>query len=293
MGAVATRTLSDWLDIGEYPFEPKRLSVEGGRIHYVDHGAGPVLLFVHGTQTWSFLFRHLIRDLSTHYRCVAIDHLGFGLSDKPTLLAGTPAQHARNLTRLVDYLDLKDVHLVGHDCGGPIATAYGQAHPANVKSVVLMNTWLWGLEGDDTVRRSSRYVSSGIGKFMYSHADLASKFVRPLFHDREKFTQVVHDGYSGPYHDHQHRIGPLKLAESLLTEHAWYEDLWANREALQDAPKMLLWGAKDPTFGERYMNRMWSGFPLARVHRMDKCGHFPPEECPTECVEQIRAFISA
>jgi len=291
MGAAATKNAGGWLKLDEYPFEPKRLSVEGGRIHYVDEGTGPVIVFVHGTQTWSFLFRHLIHDLMRDFRCVAIDHLGFGLSDKPESMAGTPAQHARNLTRLIEFLDLKNITFVGHDCGAPIAVAYTEAHPINVERIVFMNTWLWSLEKDETARRHCRFVSTSIGKFMYVHADLASKYVKPLFHDKNKFTDPVHDAYSGPFHDHKHREGPLKLSESLMSESSWFEDLWANRDELQDIPKLLLWGAQDPTFGEPFMNRMWAGFPLAEVEKLTDCGHFPPEECPDLCSARIRQFM--
>ena len=48
------------------------------------------VLFVHGTPTWSFEYRHLIRALSARYRCIAPDHLGFGLSERPASFAYTP-----------------------------------------------------------------------------------------------------------------------------------------------------------------------------------------------------------
>jgi len=291
MGAVATKHESEWPNVGEYPFEPKRLSVEGGRIHYIDEGKGPVLIFVHGSQTWSFLFRHLIRELRNDYRCVAIDHLGFGLSDKPSSFAGTPAQHARNLGRLVDHLQLTDINLVAHDCGGPIALSYAEGHVEKIRSVVLMNTWMWGLKGDQNIERSGKFVLGGLGEFMFTNMNLASKSIKPLFHDKAKFTESAHDAYFGPCAEKEHRLGPLRMAQCVLKEHEWYEDLWVNRTALEDIPKMLIWGAKDPRFGERYMNRVWSGFPLAQVHRLDDCGHFPPEECPSECVAALRGFL--
>ena len=67
----------------DYPFPGRYHSLPAGRMHYVDEGEGPVLLFVHGTPTWSFEWRHLIRAFSADHRCVAPDHLGFGLSDRP------------------------------------------------------------------------------------------------------------------------------------------------------------------------------------------------------------------
>ncbi|MEL7248566.1 MAG: hypothetical protein AAFO03_09110 [Bacteroidota bacterium] len=61
-----------------------------------------MLLFVHGTPSWSFLYRDFISELSKDYRCIAVGHLGFGLSDpQGSDFAGTPQAHAANLSALI------------------------------------------------------------------------------------------------------------------------------------------------------------------------------------------------
>jgi pimeloyl-ACP methyl ester carboxylesterase len=83
---------TEWLDRWEYPFAPHYFETTAGRIHYVDEGEGAPVLMVHGTPTWSFLYRRLIKDLSRDHRVIAADNLGFGLSDKPegwSYLAGS------------------------------------------------------------------------------------------------------------------------------------------------------------------------------------------------------------
>ena len=72
-----------WLNKNEFPFKSKFYESEYGNIHYIDEGKGKTILFVHGNPSWSFEYRHLIKELSDEYRCISIDHLGFGLSDKP------------------------------------------------------------------------------------------------------------------------------------------------------------------------------------------------------------------
>ena len=73
----------EWLDTKEYPFTPHFHTLRAGKMHYIDEGTGETIVMVHGTPTWSFLYRKIIRRLSQKYRCIAPDHLGFGLSDKP------------------------------------------------------------------------------------------------------------------------------------------------------------------------------------------------------------------
>jgi pimeloyl-ACP methyl ester carboxylesterase len=126
----------EWLDRSVYPFKPRYLQVSGGRMHYVDEGRGDPILMVHGTPTWSFVYRHLIRDLSRDYRVVAVDHLGFGLSDKPENGPYRPQQLASNLRTVIDQLQLRGFSLAVHDFGGPIGLSYAIEEPANVRALV-------------------------------------------------------------------------------------------------------------------------------------------------------------
>ena len=57
-------TAPRWLDLAEYPFTSKWLTLSSGRLHYVDEGQGRPLVFVHGTPDWSFLWRGLIKALA-------------------------------------------------------------------------------------------------------------------------------------------------------------------------------------------------------------------------------------
>lgn len=106
-----------------YPFRSRFLELPAGRMHYLDEGEarGAPLLFVHGTPTWSYEWRHLIRDLSRTHRCVAPDHLGFGLSDRPRSFSYRPEAHAENLAAFARRLELKDITLVVHSIDTPIS----------------------------------------------------------------------------------------------------------------------------------------------------------------------------
>ena len=63
-----------WVDDELFPFESRFIDIDGHRIHYVDEGAGPVLLFLHGNPTWSFDYRKVIDALRTEFRCIAVDY---------------------------------------------------------------------------------------------------------------------------------------------------------------------------------------------------------------------------
>src|SRR3954451_6985259 len=109
-----------WVDDGLFPFESRFVSIGGHTVHYVDEGSGPTLLLLHGNPTWSFLYRNVILGLRDRFRCIAVDHPGFGLSTAPDAYTFTPAEHAETLEQLVLQLDLTDVTLMVQDWGGPI-----------------------------------------------------------------------------------------------------------------------------------------------------------------------------
>jgi haloalkane dehalogenase len=71
-------------------------------MHYADEGSGEVVLLVHGTPTWSFEYRHLIKALAPARRCIAPDLLGFGLSERPLDFSYTPQAHAKVLSEFVE-----------------------------------------------------------------------------------------------------------------------------------------------------------------------------------------------
>ncbi len=77
--------IPDWL-ARLYPFAPKDFVTQSGaRMSYVDEGprANEAVLMLHGNPTWSFFYRDLIKQLSPKIRCIAPDHIGMGLSEKP------------------------------------------------------------------------------------------------------------------------------------------------------------------------------------------------------------------
>jgi haloalkane dehalogenase len=127
--------------------EARDIEVAGYRIHYIETGRGAATVFVHGNPTSSHLWRNVLGPVArgTRRRCIALDLLGFGESDRPAIRYSLPL-HASILSGFIEKLGLTDVALVAEDWGGPLAAAYAGAHPANVHSVALMGTFLWPLD---------------------------------------------------------------------------------------------------------------------------------------------------
>jgi haloalkane dehalogenase len=114
-----------------------------GRLHYLDKGQGPPIVSCHGNPTWSFLYRTIVTRLRGQFRCVAVDHLGFGLSDRPGAFGNTVEEHARCAGDLVDHLQLDGFLTMGQDWGGPVSMTAGTARAERIRGGILGNTWFW------------------------------------------------------------------------------------------------------------------------------------------------------
>lgn len=282
-----------WVNRSEYPFQSHYMEVDGGRMHYVDEGQGPPIVMVHGTPTWSFLYRHLIKDLAPQHRVIALDHVGYGLSDKPQGWSYRPEDHARNLATLIERLGLSDITLIVHDFGGPIGVSCAIDHPEKIRALVLFNTWMWSLAGTPA-EKMSKFMGGPIGRFLYKRLNFSPRvLVKVAFGDKQKLTREIHRHYIQAFPSPAERQAPWTLAKELIGSTAWYESLWQKRERITDKPALLLWGMKDPAFGPDAQARWKEALRNAQVVEFPQAGHFVQEEAPQEASREIRTFLAA
>ena len=282
-----------WLDRTLYPFATRSFDTPHGRMSYVDEGEGPTVLLVHGTPTWSFLYRSLITTLASRHRVIAADHLGFGLSDKPPDAPYRPRDHAARLGTLIDSLGLSDITLVVHDFGGPIGLGAALERMDRIERVIVMNTFLWPLESDRSIRRAGRVAGSWVGRLLYRYLNFSVKVLLPAgLADRSALTPHLRAQYAGPFGTPDERTGTWAFARALLGESEWYARLWNRRAELSAVPMLLAWGMKDPAFGPGYLARWREAFPHAHARTFDSSGHFVPEEAPRELSVAVEDFIT-
>ncbi len=273
-----TITAQQWVDTDLYPFKSNFLTLENGMMHYVDEGKGETILFIHGTPTWSFLYREQIKTLSKTHRCIAIDHLGFGLSKANENFIGTPENHAKNLEAFVAALGLDHITLVVHDFGGPIGLSFAIQHPDKIKKIVMMNTWLWETQSNPEVQKVNKLLNSKMGKFLYLSMNISPKvLLKKGFYDKKKLTKKIHKQYIKPFPNKDRRKALLQIGKSLHDASDWYESLWHQLDKISDKPWLIIWGTEDQFINTSYLERWKSRLPQAKIVSL-KSGHFVQEE---------------
>ena len=282
-------TRPNWLDENEYPFKSHFFSTPYGEMHYVDEGTGDPIIFVPGNPSWSFETRNMIKSLSGQYRCIAVDHLGFGFSDKPLDFSYMPQEHAKNLEALLESLNLERITMVVGDWGGPIGLSYAIAHHEKIKSIVITNTWLWSVKTDWYYQGFSGFMGGALGRWLIRNKNFfAQNVVYMAFGDKSKLTPHIHKHYLEQFTNPEERKGNWVFPKQIIGASDWLESLWNQRQVLTDKIALIAWGAKDIAFREKELKTWIQAFPKARVIRFPNSGHFIPEENPVELADAIR-----
>ena len=125
---------------GEDFFAGRRMvETPSGRISYVEHGGGPVALFVHGVLLNSYLWRHQFAHLRDLRRCIAVDLLAHGDTEISAVQDVSVTANAHMLAQFLDAMKIDRVDLVGNDSGGGICQIFAALYPNRIRSLALTN----------------------------------------------------------------------------------------------------------------------------------------------------------
>lgn len=284
-----------WRDL--YPFTSHHLVLGGHRYHYLDEGTGPVLLLVHGNPTWSFYWREMVRGLRDRYRVIAVDHLGCGLSDKPSpsVYSYRLAQRVDDLVGLIDALKLDSITLMAHDWGGAIGMGAAVARPDRFGRFVLLNTAAFRSDRMPLRIRACRMPL--LGQLAVQGLNLfALAAVRMAVEKPERMTPAIRQGLLAPYDSWSHRAAVWRFVMDvpMNARHPSYTTLTEIETGLAQfahRPACLIWGMHDWCFSGQFLDRFVQVFPKAEVHRLAEAGHYVIEDAWEEILPIVRTFL--
>lgn len=273
---------------------------EGHQIAYWTGGSGPALLLVHGYPTCSWDWKPVWETLSTHYRLIACDMLGFGLSDKPrgglagrgySLIDQTDIQLA-----LLKYLKIENYHALVHDYGVSVGQEMlaRQREGSGARGLQQMLFLNGGLFPDHHRPRPIQKLGiSPIGfvlgflfnreRFGKSFAQVFGPETQPSETELDIFWDfITHNGGEKI----QHKL--LKYMIDRQTHKArWREALLLNQDRIG-----LINGALDPVSGEHLYHEWRRAVPEARHHLLAHVGHYPQVEASGEVAAKVLEWLA-
>ena len=294
-----TSPSQDWG--AQYPFQSRWIDIGGRRMHYVDEGPAldqlpsvETLLFVHGNPTWSYHWRNLILAFRNRYRCVAIDHLGCGLSDK----GGPPLRlkdHINHLSQCIDQINAGAITLVAQDWGGAIGLGTMLRRPDQLKRIVLFNTgafpppsipWRiqicrtpligrWAVQGMNLFARTALHMALSCRKRL--EREVAAAYLTPYnsWRTRQAIYDFVADIPASPNHPTWSTLAEIE----------------AGLPSLSIRPACLIWGMQDWCFTPSCLDRFVNIWPEAVVHRLGDAGHWVVEDAPEQALQLVQEFL--
>jgi pimeloyl-ACP methyl ester carboxylesterase len=268
-----------------------------GEISYLDLGAGPTALFVHGIATNAYLWRHVMDALSGQRRCIAIDLPMHGQSPVAAEQDLSLAALAAGLDDFCEVLGLTGIDLVANDTGGAIAQIFAARHPERLATLTLTNC--------DTVDNlppeafkpmvelaaAGNLAPSAVAMFANPQAAAQISFASGYEHLDRTDRDVIRS-YLEPC------FGTIERArqfERLLVS-LDVADLQAVMPQLGEltVPTLVVWGTGDAFFDVSWAYWLRDTIPGAtRVVTVDGARLFFPEERPMDLVPHLEQHWAA
>ncbi len=201
----------------EFPFEKHFVTVNGARMAYVDEGTGPVVLFLHGNPTSSYLWRNIIPYVTDGHRAIAVDLIGMGESDQPDLDYRFNT-HADYLDGFIAALGLEDITLVIHDWGSALGMRYARLNPGNVRAMAFMEAIVppampapsYEAMGEQIGDMFRDLRTSGVGEEMVLENNFFVEVVLPQLGVARGLTEAEMVYYRAPYPTPESRLPTLQ-----------------------------------------------------------------------------------
>jgi pimeloyl-ACP methyl ester carboxylesterase len=272
----------------------RNVTTPSGRISYVEAGAGPVALFVHGVLLNGHLWRHQLAELSDLRRCIAVDLLAHGDTEIAADQDVSVTANAKMLLEFLDALQIGEVDLAGNDSGGGIAQIFAALNPSRVRSLTLTDCDAHDNWPPEAFKPFLEMAAAG-GLRGALDAMLADKnFFRsaqalgPAYEHPEKLADETIEAYLRPLlrteqrtSDFQRFLAAFDCKHTLAVE--------AQLRKLK-APTLIVWGTDDVYFDVRWSRWLAEAIPGTRK-RVELKGAriFFPEERAAEFNQELRA----
>jgi pimeloyl-ACP methyl ester carboxylesterase len=287
------------IPVQEWKIRGKTFDFEGHPIFYMDEGAGPALVCLHGFPTaswdWSWIWPELVR----RFRVIAPDMIGFGFSAKPQNFQYTLRAQATLHERLLNHLGIDAAHLLAHNYGDTVAQELlarfeerrtDQRPGLQIQTVCFLNGGI--IPGEHRPRLIQRLLISPIGplvsrltnqrSFNRSFSEIFGPTTQPRPDELAQFWSLIECN------------GGRRVLHKLIRymqERTQFKERWVGVLRCAPVPMRFINGPEDPVSGRHMAEAYRRLVPNPDVVYLDGIGHYPQVEAPTKTLQVFLDFF--
>jgi pimeloyl-ACP methyl ester carboxylesterase len=259
----------------------------GGTVAHEVLGDGPPVVLVHGTPSWSYLWRNVADELEERFTVYVCDLLGYGTSEKRDGQDVSIAAQTRILTELLDLWELEEPCIAGHDIGGAITLRLMLLEGRRFRRVALCDA----VAIAPWITPFSRHVQRHLEAFQTVPEHIHRQMI--VAHLRTAIAHEISDADLEPYlRPWLGAIGQAAYYRQVAQFDERYTREIEPRYREIRAPTLVLWGEQDGWLPLEVGGRLANAIPKARLVPIPGAGHFLPEDQPRRVVEAVAPFFS-
>ena len=266
---------------------PHTFIFEGRDVKYGIEGDGEPLILVHGTPWSSFNLRHLIRDLSSHYKIYYFDLLGYGESDKSNADVSLGIQN-RLLDALVEHWRIESPYIVGHDFGGTTVLRNHLLDKRNYKKLVVIDPVALSPWGSPFFKHVEKHEHVFAEVPNYIHIAIVEAYIKTAAH--QNLDQETIDGILSPWTGEE---GKKAFYRQIAQADSKFTDEFQEKFSEVDAPVLILWGEKDQWIPCEQAHLLHGKIKNSKLVTVPNTGHLVIEENPMMLTKEIRKFFES
>ncbi|MCY3412522.1 MAG: alpha/beta hydrolase [Candidatus Heimdallarchaeota archaeon] len=269
-------------------FQVHHLQVTHGRMAYIDEGEGHTLLFIHGLPTSKFIWYDIINHMHD-YRCIAIDLLDYGDSEKINRHI-SHKQRAENIINFIEKLNLQEITMIAHDLGSSVAIDVMGLNPAYFSKLIIMSPPVYPDFIEPAIVKLVR--RKFIGKFLVSvfKSLMFSIGIKQGMTRRNKYTNQTKKHLLSPFLGKDGTLALLRVLRWGSPNPVFldYPKIIKNISI----PTLLIIGANDPYIPRDQITRMHENIVNSTLEIIPEASHFITLDFSKEISHIILNFLS-
>jgi pimeloyl-ACP methyl ester carboxylesterase len=275
--------------------QAQTVTLHGHSVSYVQKGAGPVVLLIHGMAGSMETWRSVIDPLARNATVVAVDLPGHGASS-PAGGDYSLGSLAAGLRDVLVALGHDRATLVGHSLGGGIAMQFSYQFPEMTERLVLVSSGGLGLEVNPALRAASLpganlflSVTAGVTQ---RASGIAGRVLRATHSPSNLGLDELVRSYAS-LADADRRAAFLATVRSVVGLNGQTVAAKDRLYLARDLPVLLIWGAQDPIIPVEHARATHELLPHSTLVVFEHVRHFPQVEAPQEFVTALEEFCAA